>query len=80
MEKTENVETSFKCSRCHNSLVILEDKRDNVTLFGCLKCDCYVVLLPWHLKEFKRGKFFNWKGLMRYIYRTYLDARDLVCQ
>jgi hypothetical protein len=79
MEKVKNpVKTTFRCSRCRKRLVIVE--RGNVTLFGCPRCDCYVVLLPWQLREFRRGNFFNWRGLMKYAYNVYLDARDSVCQ
>lgn len=81
MEKMNNaVKMAFRCSRCRGHLAIVEDKRDNVALFGCPRCDCYLVLLPWHLREFRRRSFFDWKGLMEYIYKTYLDARDSVCK
>ncbi len=81
MEKLKNtIKTAFRCNHCRSRLIIAENKRDNVTLFGCPKCDCYVVLLPWQLQEFRRSDFFDWSSLMKYVYNVYLEARDSVCQ
>jgi ssDNA-binding Zn-finger/Zn-ribbon topoisomerase 1 len=81
MEKAKTkVKTTFRCNRCSNNLVIVEDKHNNVTFFGCPKCDCYIIVLPWQVKEFRRRRYFNWKGFMKYIYRSYVDARESVCK
>ena len=78
--KTSAIKTTFRCNHCSSRLVIIEDKRNNVAFFGCPKCDCYIVIPPWRLKEFKHRSFFNWKAFMEHMYRSYIDARDSVCQ
>jgi hypothetical protein len=77
MEKASMVKTEFKC-RCKRRLVFME--QNNIILFGCPRCDCYLVILPWQVRDFKRNGFFDWRGFMKYVYSTYLDARDSVCQ
>ncbi len=78
--KTYGIKTTFQCHRCDNHLVLIEDKRNDVMFFGCPRCDCYVIVPSWRLKEFKHGNYFNWRKLMKYAYHTYLEARDMVCQ
>jgi len=81
MEKIKNaIKTTFRCKHCKTRLVIVEDRRNNVLMFGCQKCDCYLIIPEWRMNEFKRKKFFDWQGFMKYAYNTYLDARDSVCQ
>jgi len=78
MEKAKDAfKTEYRC-RCGNPLAIVEDKQ--TTLFGCDRCDCYIILLPWQLREFRRKNYFDWKGLMKYAYNTYLEARRFVCK
>ncbi len=80
MEKAEMIKTTFMCRHCKSRLVITEDRHNKVLIFGCPKCDCYLIIPEWRLKEFKHKGFFDWKGFMRYAYNTYLEARDLVCE
>ena len=78
MGKVKNVVTTFRCSYCGDRLILME--KHGVLFFGCPRCDCYLIIPQWRLKEFKYGNFFNWKGLMKYAYNTYLDARESVCR
>jgi phage FluMu protein Com len=79
MEKAKNViETTFRCMRCKKNLVITE--KQGVTFFGCPRCDCYVIVLQWQIREFRHKGHFNWRGFMKYLYRSYLDAREFICK
>jgi len=79
MEKAKTVKTEFKC-KCKTRLVIVEDRRHNVLMFGCPRCGCYLVIPEWRIREYVNRNFIDWRGLMKYAYKGYLDARDAVCQ
>jgi len=76
--ETNVIKTTFQCPRCGRNLIITEKK--GITFFGCTKCDCYIIVQPWQVREFKRGGYFNWRDFMKYIYRSYINARDYVCK
>jgi DNA-directed RNA polymerase subunit RPC12/RpoP len=78
MKKVNAVKTTFRCKHCGGRLILME--KHGVLFFGCLRCDCYVIIPEWRLKEFKYGNLFNWKALMEYAYDTYIDVRESVCQ
>jgi len=79
MEKAKTVKTTFKCG-CKTRLVIVEDRRNNVLMFGCPRCDCYLVIPEWRMREYIRRNFIDWKGLMKHAYKSYLDAHDAICR
>jgi len=77
MGKVNKTKTTFRC-KCGSRLIIME--KHGALYFGCPRCDCYVVIPQWRLKEFEHGNLFNWKALMEYAYDTYIDVRAAVCR
>jgi len=79
MEKAKVViKTSYRCPRCSKNLVIVEDR--GVAFFGCVKCDCYLIVQRWQIREFKRKRYFDWRGLMEYLFSSYVDLRKTTCK
>jgi hypothetical protein len=75
--RQETTVTSFRCI-CKKRLVLKEVRKLNVMMFGCDKCQCYVVVTPDRLKEYVSNKF-NWRRFMKDLYASYLEARRFIC-
>ncbi len=74
------VTTTFRCL-CGKRVVIREKlvRKANVVMFGCKKCQCYVILTEDRLREYFSSDEFDWRKLMKDLYDTYLEAYEYVC-
>ncbi len=73
-----NINTTFRCPFCRKRLVIEETK--GVMMFGCPRCQCYVVVTRNRLKEYVYLGKFNWRRFIKDLYATYVEARRYVCE
>jgi len=71
------IATTFRCI-CRKRLVLKE--RKNIMLFGCNKCQCFVIITPNRLKEYVYLRRFNWQRFMKDLYASYLEARKYICK
>jgi len=71
--------TTFRCI-CRKRLVLKEVRRLNVMMFGCDRCQCYVVVTPSRLREYVYLHSFSWKRFVKDLYASYLEARRFVCR
>jgi DNA-directed RNA polymerase subunit RPC12/RpoP len=73
----KTVKTTFKCLHCSRKLVIEETM--GVMMFGCPRCQCYVIVTENRVKEYVYGSMFSWKRLMKDLYNAYKTARQHIC-
>jgi hypothetical protein len=71
--------TTFRCI-CRKRLVLKEVQRLNIMLFGCNKCQCFLIITPNRLKEYVYLRRFSWQRFMKDLYASYLEARKYICK
>ncbi len=76
MRSNVEVVTNFRCPFCKKRLVI---KEKGVVMFGCPRCDCYVIVTKDKIKPYIYDNMFNWKKMMKELYDAYLEAREYIC-
>jgi len=69
--------TAFRCI-CRKRLV-LKEVRINIMMFGCSRCQCYIIVAPNRLKEYIYLHRLNWRRFMKDLYASYLEARRFIC-
>jgi hypothetical protein len=78
-ETALQIGTTFRCL-CRSRLVLKELKETKgVALFGCERCQCYVVVTKNRIKEYIYLSNFNWKRMMADLYKAYLEAHRYIC-
>ncbi len=68
--------TTFRCPFCRKRLVI---KEKDVLMFGCPKCQCYVIATENRLKEYIYLDKFDWRRFIKDLYAAYIEARRYIC-
>ena len=48
-------------------------------MFGCPRCQCYVIVTENKVREYFYGSVFSWRRLMKDLYNTYTSAKRHVC-
>ncbi len=78
MRSNVEVVTNFRCPFCKKRLVI--EEMQNVLMFGCPKCQCYVIVTENRLKEYVYLGRFSWRRFMKDLFVAYIEARRYICE
>jgi len=76
-QETAKIATTFRCTTCRKRLVLEEVRGLNIMMFGCDRCQCYVIVTPNRFREYIYHGFISWKRFMKDLYASYLEARKL---
>jgi hypothetical protein len=79
VHQASKIATTFRCI-CKRKLILEEVRGLNIMMFGCDKCQCYVVVTPSKLREYVYSNRFSWQRFMRDLYTSYLEARRFICK
>ncbi|MFZ8808417.1 MAG: hypothetical protein ACO2PN_09970 [Pyrobaculum sp.] len=70
------LKTTFRCT-CGKRLVLLEEV--GTAMFGCERCQCYVIVTNSRIKQYRYSGMFNWRRFMKDLYNSYIEAHRYVC-